>query len=425
MKRRELKKTVLKRRKLRNKHLENKDMREKRSGIGIFSAVLICSLVLLTACNSVEDKLLSSCTYVNREMYERATAFREGDLTRIAAAMRKALAGEKVVIGVIGGSITQGYSASQNGSCYSTLIKKWWEDTFPDAEIEFINAGVGGTGSYLGVHRVYEDILSYKPDFVVVEFCVNDGNSFFYKKSYDNLVRRILKQENKPAVVLLFMTMEDGTSAQDTEANIGFQYQLPMISYRNAVLEEIEKNNFAWEDISPDNIHPNDMGHAIAGELFSVFLTDICNRLETISTEVAPFEMTAVTKEVYMDAMILDSKDIEPVEWGDFEEKDVNSSFPDNWSTKSGKGSIVFTVEAANIGIMYQKFSDGTGGQYEVYVDGEYKKTLDADFSNGWGEYSETAEIFVSEEKKEHTLEIRKKDGSNGEAFAILGLLIS
>jgi lysophospholipase L1-like esterase len=418
----------------------------------------MCSLVFLTACSDVQntllegntpektietsiteeapmeevhtdtsdiDTLLTSQTYLTKEMYESATAFKEGDLSRIAAAMRKAIAGERVTIGVIGGSITEGYSASQYSNCYASLLKKWWEDTFPEAEIEFINAGVGGTGSYLGVHRAYEDLLSYEPDFVVVEFSVNDGNSFFYKKSYDNLVRRILKQENKPALILLFMTMEDGTSAQDMGASIGFQYSLPMISYRNGVLEEIKNNNFTWKDISPDNIHPNDRGHAIVGELFSTYLTHIYNRLDSISMEMAPFEMPAVTKEVYLDAMILDSKDIVPIEWGSFEKMKVNTRYPDNWVTKTGEESIVFKVEASNIGIMYQMFSNSTGGQYEVYIDGEYAKTLDADFANGWGDYCETTEVFVSDEKKEHTIEIRKKEESTGEVFAILGLLIS
>ena len=371
------------------------------------------------------NELLSSCTYLTKEMYKRATDYKEGDLARIAAAMRKARDGKKVTIGVIGGSITQGYSASQNSNCYASLLKKWWENTFPAAEIEFINAGVGGTSSYLGVHRVYDDLLVHEPDFVVVEFSVNDGNNIFYKKSYDNLVRRILKEENNPAVVLLFMTMEDGTSAQDIDANIGFQYGLPMISYRNAVLEEVEKNNIAWRDISPDDVHPNDRGHGIIGELFSVYLTKIYQGLDAVSTEVTPFDLSPVTKEVYLNAAIFDSRKIEPVKWGSFEKKRVNFTYPNGWSTRSGEDSIIFSVEAAGIGIMYEKFTNGTGGQYEVYVDGEYAMTLDGDFTDGWGNYGESTEVFVSKEKKERTIEIKKKEGSTGDAFAILGLLIS
>lgn len=437
-----------------NMEYQNK---KKRAGTRFCFVFTLCCALLFTACAGTKDSagdkenigdenslpesagsagngetaaadlesLLAACTYIDNEMYERACAFPEGDLSRIAAAMRKAENGEKVTIGVIGGSITQGSSASNQNNCYASLLKKWWEDTFPNAEIEFVNAGVGGTSSYLGVHRVGTDLLSYKPDFVVVEFSVNDGNNIFYKKSYDNLVRRILKEENAPAVLLLFMTMEDGTSAQDNDSLIGFQYGLPMISYRNAVLQEIEEGAFTWKDISPDNIHPNDRGHAIVGELLSVYLTDIYNRLDEIDAEAAPFDKPVITKEVYLEAALLGSKDIEPAEWGSFAEQDINARFPGNWYTETGEESIVFSVEAANIGVMYQKITNGTGGQFEVYIDGAYAMTLDSDFSGGWGDYGETVEIYASEEKALHTVEFRKAEGTPEAAFAILALMVS
>ena len=424
---------------------------KKRAGAKFGCILMLCIALLLSACaaekeNDAEgntlqesagneadveaaaadlESLLAACTYIDKEMYERACAFPEGDLSRIAAAMRKARDGEKVTIGVIGGSITQGSSASNQNNCYASLLKKWWEDTFPDAEIEFVNAGVGGTSSYLGVHRVGTDLLRYEPDFVVVEFSVNDGNNIFYKKSYDNLVRRILKEENAPAVLLLFMTMEDGTSAQDNDSLIGFQYGLPMISYRNAVLQEIEEGAFTWKDISPDNIHPNDRGHAILGELLSVYLTDIYNRLDEIDVEVTPFDKPVITKEAYLEAALLGSKDIEPTAWGSFAEQDINARFPGNWYTETGEESIVFSVEAANIGVMYQKMTNGTGGQFEVYVDGEYAMTLDSDFTGGWGDYGETVEVYSSGEKAVHTVEFRKVEGTTEAAFAILALMVS
>ncbi|MBO5166859.1 MAG: SGNH/GDSL hydrolase family protein [Lachnospiraceae bacterium] len=371
------------------------------------------------------DDLLAECTYLDKEMYERATAYPEGDISRIAAALRKAEAGEAVTIGVIGGSITQGSSASSQDSCYASLLKKWWEETFPQSEITFINAGVGSTTSYLGVHRVEEDLLSYEPDLVIVEFGVNDANSNFYKKSYDNLVRRIMMEEYNPAVLLLFMTMEDGTSAQGNQSLIGFQYEIPMISYGNIVLDEIKEGSFTWDDISPDNIHPNNMGHAIVAETLDVYLTDIYNRLDEIETEVTPFNKDVITKEVYMDATILYADDIEPIQWGSFEVADINSRFPGNWYTESGEESLIFEVEAANIGIMYQEMVNGGGGKYEVYVDGEHVTTLNADFANGWGDYSEAYEIYTSAERTMHTVEIKKAEDSEGSVFALLGLLIS
>lgn len=371
------------------------------------------------------EELLAECTYLDADMYERATSYPVGNLSRIIAAMEKAEAGEKVTIGVIGGSITQGSSASSQNSCYASLLKQWWEDTFPNAEIEFVNAGVGGTTSYLGVHRVEEDLLAYEPDFVVVEFSVNDSNTNFYKKSYENLVRRIMCEEYNPAVLLLFMTMENGTSAQGNDSLIGFQYEIPMISYGNAILDEIKEGSFAWKDISPDNIHPNDRGHAIVAEILDVYLTDIYNRKDELATEVTAFDKDVLTKEVYMDATILNTEDIEPVQWGSFEVADINNRFPGNWYTENGEESLIFEVEAKNIGIMYQELVNGNGGEYEIIIDGTAVTTINADFPNGWGNYSETVEVYVSDEKAMHTIEIRLKEGSVGSVFALLGLMIS
>lgn len=372
------------------------------------------------------ETLFAECSYVTPEMYERATSYAQGDLSRLADVLRRARAGEDITIGVIGGSITQGYSASNmETKSYASLLRDWWVETFPDSEITYINAGVGGTSSYLGVHRVYEDLLVYEPDFVVVEFSVNDGNDFFYKKSYENLVRRILTSESEPAVMLLFMTMEDGTSAQDNDATVGFGYGLPMLSYRNAVLEEIKAGSFAWSDISPDNIHPNDMGHAIVGELFDLYLSSVYYGLDEMEEGVTPFNVSVMTKEVYMDAALLDSQNITPDELGSFTEQNVNYTYPNDWYTESGEEGIRFTVEAANIGIMYQKFTNGSGGQFAVYIDDEYCMTLNADFPGGWGDAIETTEVYSSSEKAVHTIEIRKKEDSTGSVFALLGLLVS
>lgn len=372
-----------------------------------------------------EEGLPLKTDYVTDEMYGRATQFLEGDLTRLAKAMRKAQRGEEVTIGVIGGSITERYSASSYDKCYASYVQKWWEERFPDTEVNFINAGIGGTSSYLGVHRVEEDLLYAKPDVVVVEFSVNDGNDNFFKKSYDNLVRRILLEEQEPAVVLLFTTQENGTNAQANDSLIGFKYSLPMLSYANAVLPSMEAGEFTWQDISPDEVHPNDRGHAIIGELFYRYLNHVYARLDEISQEVTPFTQEAVTKEAYLNAKLLDAEDIEPVSWGSFEKKGVNYYLPNNWYTETGEESIVFEVEAANIGIAYQRSTDGTYGQYEVYIDGEYVRTLDGNFSNGWGSTLQPDEVYVSDEPATHTIEIRKAADSTGDFFAIIALLIS
>ena len=364
--------------------------------------------------------------YVTEEMYERATAFLEGDLTRLAAAMRKAQAGEEITVATIGGSITEGYSSTTFSDCYATIFYSWWESCFPDTKVNYINAGIGGTPSYLGVHRVKQQVLDENPDVVIVEFSVNDGADNFYKKSYDNLVRKIMLSEGNPAVMLLFTTQEDGTNAQDNDALIGFKYRLPMISYGNAVLPSIENGEFTWADISPDNVHPNDRGHAIIGELLYTYLNDVYSRLDEIPEEITPFDYTSLTKESYLNADMLGPEEITPSQLGSFKEARINTYFTKSWHTATGEESIIFeNVEAANIGICFQRTTDGTYGQYDVYVDGEFVKTLDGDFKNGWGSSIESVEVYVSDEPMLHTIEIKKNPDSTADLFTVLRLLIS
>ena len=362
--------------------------------------------------------------YATEEMIKRSV-YNEGNLSRLAHAMQKAKDGEKVTLATIGGSITQGSSASNPKEAYANKFLEWWQLAFPNAEIELHNAGIGATDSYIGVHRVKSDVLDFKPDVVVAEFSVNDTNQLVNPISYDNLVRRLLTSESNPAVILLFTTQEDGTSFQDTHSKTGKAYDLPMISYKNAVLPEIKAGSFTWKDISPDNIHPNTRGHAIIGELMCAYLNSVLEKLDDIDKNVSAFEDEPLTKDTYMQGRILNALNTEPSQLGSFEKKDVSNQFKGNWTTESGEESIIFEVDAANIGIMYYRTTDGRSGIYQVFVDGKLKGTLNGNFVGGWGNYTECTQLVTNETAGKHTVEIKKSASSEASAMSIIGLLVS
>lgn len=362
---------------------------------------------------------------VTDAMYERAV-MNEGNLARLAGAMKKAKNGGEITVGVIGGSITQGSLASVPENCYASKFNEWWVKKFPDAKINFVNAGIGGTNSYLGVHRVDEQLLAYSPDVVVVEFSVNDSDTVMNKYSYDSLVRKILSSESDPAVILLFTTMDNGTSLQDTHKKIGEAYNLPMISYHDVVYPEVAAGTLAWTDISPDNIHPNDAGHDIINQLFSRYLDGVCDRLDEITEEPSAFTDEPYTNDYYANAKIYSAADITAVSSEGFEvvEKDFYEQFHNNWKTEEG-GSLTFEVECANFGVFFMRTVDGKSGKYKVFVDGEGKGTLDADFTGGWGNYGETKQILFGGDTQKHTIEIKPAEGSENTKITILGLMIS
>lgn len=359
-------------------------------------------------------------------MYERAVVS-EGNKARLAKAMKKAANGEDITVGVIGGSITQGSSATDHNNCYAELFHKYWVEKFPQSNVNFVNAGIGGTNSYLGVHRVDTQLLDSKPDAVIVEFSVNDTDNLMNKYSYDSLVRKILNCDSQPAVMLLFTTQEDGTSLWETHKEIGAAYDLPMLSYRAVVYPEVSAGTLDWKDISPDNIHPNDEGHKLIGQLVSRYLDSVYDDLDNIDDSSVAFDTPAYTADYYKEAKMLGASDITPQEISGFEQGGNSvypELFPDNFVTE-GEGYLKFETECKCLGFFYLKKVDGKGGKYDVYVDGERKGTLDADFKGGWGNYGETQQILISKDSEKHTVEIKLAEGSTNTSLTILGIMES
>ncbi len=354
-------------------------------------------------------------------MYARATDFDAPDEGRLKRVLAAALRGEDITVGVIGGSITEGSLASAYKNSYAGRLRDWWSARFTGT-LTFKNAGIGGTDSYLGVHRAPRQLLRYAPDLVIIEFSVNDWGNEFYKASYDSLVQEVLSQENAPAVILLFMTMENGNSAVSQHSAVGRRFRLPMLSYKNAVLPEIAAGAFAWRDISPDNIHPNDAGHKLVCDIITRYLEDVISRLDSIQPDAAPFE-SAEPK--YAAPRILNSGSLT----ADVREKyliaNYSTLFPGNWQGGQEGSRLSFTLDACrNIGVLYQRFTTQAGGSADVYVDGLKVATLNADFSDGWGDSVYAEEVFSSRTPAAHTIEFVAAPGKAG-MFVVLGILVS
>lgn len=113
-----------------------------------------------------------------------------GNLHRMKKLMRLARQGDRMTLAFLGGSITQGSVSSQYTNCYAYLVYDWFVRRFPKTAFTYVNAGVGGTTSQFGVSRVEEDVLAFKPDFVIIEFSVNDDNTDFYQETYEGLCGR-------------------------------------------------------------------------------------------------------------------------------------------------------------------------------------------------------------------------------------------
>ncbi|HLL87917.1 MAG TPA: SGNH/GDSL hydrolase family protein [Tepidisphaeraceae bacterium] len=169
---------------------------------------------------------------------------------------------------MIGGSITEGASATAPERRWANRFAAWWGDRFR-CPVAFVNAGRGATGSLLGAHRVRRDLLAHRPDVVVCEYAVNDAPDRASAETFEGLVRQILAEPHAPAVLVLTTVAHEGRSAQEQHAAIASHYGLPLASYRDAVWPRVQRGEIRWADVAADDVHPNDQGHALCATLLA------------------------------------------------------------------------------------------------------------------------------------------------------------
>ena len=86
---------------------------------------------------------------------------------RLKKCMLRSRQGGELTIGFLGGSITQGSLATKPENCYAYRVFSWWRQAFPQAELHYVNGGIGGTTSHFGAARAVSDVLMYQPDVVI------------------------------------------------------------------------------------------------------------------------------------------------------------------------------------------------------------------------------------------------------------------
>ena len=370
----------------------------------------------------------------DQEIKDRGV-LRTGNLSRLSRVMEKAKRGEEITIAYLGGSITNGSSAMpKETNCYAYLTTEWWKEKFPQAKINYVNAGIGATDSYLGVHRVQSDVLAKDPDLVVVEFCVNDSRSH-NQESYESLLRRILQYRSDPAVVGLFLTNFEGRVCSDwseEHKEIAEYYDIPVVSYRDVVKPRLEDGSLEWNKIGPadDLTHPNNAGHKIISRCMRYFFDQVLEDADKTYGDYSLWQMKQepITPSRYENGRLLDNRSGSGIQVTGQQVEKVNISeaqFPYGWQTTTGQ-DMVFTIEdATNIGLIYYGGMDAKYGIFDVYLDGRYVNTIDTNFYGSWGSHAEYKLLLTSGTAGRHTVRITKNQDSTGDIFTILGFTVS
>ena len=386
-----------------------------------------------------DGTLISGMEAVTDQEIADNSVYSKGNLSRLINVFKKANRGESVTISYLGGSITNGSSADpKETNCFAYQTTQWWKKTFPDTKINYVNAGIGATDSYLGVHRVAQDVLFKNPDLVVVEFSVNDYHSH-NQESYESLLRRILKYKTKPAVVALCLTQfsQEGQCIDYSQYHkiIADHYNVSVISYGDVVGPRLENGTLQWNQLGPsdDFTHPNNAGHKIISRCLNCFYEKVLEDIKSQSDgDFGIYEMPedTLTESRYENGKILDhrsgSKAGISISGSNVSRVTVeDAQFPYGWQTDTG-ADITFTIEnATNIGLIYYGGMEKSYGIFDVYMDDRYIDTIDTYFYGSWGSHADYKLLLTDGTTDHHTVRIMKNEYSQGNKFIILGFTVS
>lgn len=169
-------------------------------------------------------------------------------------------------VAFLGGSITE-----MDG--WRNRIKEQLKRRFPYTEFDFVEAGIGSTGTTPGAFRLQHDVLSKgKIDLLFVEAAVNDHTNYFTPleqvRGMEGEVRHALESNPEMDIIMLhfiydpFIPMVAKGQIPDVILNherVANHYLIPSVNLCREIGERMQDGEFTWEEFG--GTHPLPFGH--------------------------------------------------------------------------------------------------------------------------------------------------------------------
>ena len=211
---------------------------------------------------------------------------------------RKLMLGKPVTIAYIGGSIT-------SAPGYRVQTTDWFRKQFPQSQITEVDAAIGGTDSRLGAFRLHADVLVHKPDFVIVEFSVNDGERDFETgmSSMEGIVRHCLRSDPQPELLFVYTLAdrhmdtwrrEEVPGMAKAHERVAEHYRLPSVNMAMALARDLIADKVTWQQMFTDMVHPGPAGHTHYATTLTHALGHLLGaQLEEVPPRAIPAPLTA------------------------------------------------------------------------------------------------------------------------------------
>ena len=167
---------------------------------------------------------------------------------------------------------------------------------YPKAKLEMINAGISGHTTANALSRIDQDVISKKPDLVIIMFGMNDVTRVTID-DYEKNLRMITRQCMDAGAAVMLCTpnsVYENTDRPNAKLEayservrkIGREFELPVVDFFNDWSELHQKDATSWMLLMSETIHPNMNGHKRFARLMTQSLSD--KEIEKVAIPPAP-----------------------------------------------------------------------------------------------------------------------------------------
>lgn len=223
------------------------------------------------------------------------------------------------------------------------------------------------------------------------------------------MIRRILP--DGVAVMLIHNVCYDNmVSAEDIHLEIGRHYCLPCVSMKAAIFPLVASGVLLNRQITPDDLHPNDLGHQMVASVITYFLEQIRTAEQP---DEKPVPMPApLTENQYEHCVRYQNWNTDHVLEGfsldDTPQEHITQMFRRGYTAWHQGDRITFQIEGTGIAVQYRKSVRKPAPIARVVVDDDpgTEMLLDANFAEDWGDCLYIDTVLYHGEMRRHKVEI-------------------
>ncbi len=356
-----------------------------------------------------------------------------GDYEFLDNTVYKLTKDEKLNVAYFGGSITYGTGADPVATnSWRALTTKWLRETYPNAQITENNAAIGGTGTAFGIYRAVSHLKltseTQKPDLVFIDFAINDvyDNTDYAtaKSNMEAIVRTIYEYAPQAEIIMLLTTdgVRTNTAYDQFRAHkeVAEKFGLPCIAIGQMLWND-EGGYANWStNFLPDNVHPNNSGHAKYANYVISYLENTFNAKTGILASAEDIDIS--------DIVIGDN--LPGKAWFETFEGQTAPAGMEIYGTginagilktSSGTTTADFTIKFTGTDLSFWVYETTTSGDISVSVDGGEAITKSL-YRNG--DAPKIVPIVSGLEDAEHTVRVTLSPSSHGSYMQIHGCMI-